>query len=74
MIAFGHVTVGVDISRMASSAATMKTAAPATASLGPSSVPISEREAAEGRERDRRGAANGLGLDVSHRALATPSS
>ena len=43
-IAFGHVTVGVDISLMASNAAAMKTAAPATASLGPSSVPTSSEK------------------------------
>ena len=43
-IAFGHVIVGVDISRMARSAAATKTAAPATASFGPRSAPTSSEK------------------------------
>ena len=42
-IAFGHVSVGVDISRMASAAATMKTRAPASAASGPSTAPPSRQ-------------------------------
>ena len=65
--AFGQVTVGVDSSRIARSAAAMKTAAPATASFGPRSVPISSEKppkAARAMAAGRRG----LRLDVGHAA------